>query len=641
VVDAGLAPTHLGGPRLPKVLIVAISVVALLAVAGAAMWARRAARLAERRTAEVRALVDQLPGVAYRVGLDGRCLYISPRLRELTGWDPGDVIGRNLLGWFAERLHPEDRDRVVARATELRHLGSGSTGPFRAGHADGSYQWYELEFLTTSDARGSGVRQGLVRNISRRIEAERRYQTLVEQAPAVVSVIDLDSGTAELVSARSSEITGVPADYWLAAGPHREWRERIQPGTGRVSDWRERVLRGEPVVDRYQWRRPDGRLVWLRSHMAPLPTAPGRVQTVVFDVTEEEEMRRLYQRLVEDMPAAVLKVDMRDGRFLFASPQLEALTGISPSSWTGAGGGLQTFAARVTAGQVPAPDWQELFGRGTTCVNEFRWRRPDGRERWFRSTSSPIADTPDTSLTLLTDVTELREAQERLAAAEQRSRAALAALVRTGEEERQRIASELHDDTVQVMAALLLTPQAMSAAHPDLRRFEAMMAGALERTRSLMFELRPQILETAGLEAAIGSVAADGPWQEAVVDVDVRRQSPTTEALAYRTIRELIVNARKHSNARRLGVRGREDGATLVFDVEDDGVGFDVERALDPSTRRGHLGLDTAHERLRLAQGELAIDSAPGRGARFHITLPSDPRTGSSAAAAEMAAPAG
>ncbi|HLK43571.1 MAG TPA: ATP-binding protein, partial [Thermoleophilia bacterium] len=184
---------------------------------------------------------------------------------------------------------------------------------------------------------------------------------------------------------------------------------------------------------------------------------------------------------------------------------------------------------------------------------------------------------------------------------------------------------ELHDDTVQVLAAMLMRVRMLTPANPSLERFEEMLAGALERTRKLMFELRPQLLEHEGLGSALRALAQDGPWSEAAVDVDVPRQSVEMEAIAYRAIRELIINARKHSQASRLEVTGGQIDGTLVFTVADDGVGFDPDIALARSARVMHLGLDATIERVRLAGGEFVIDARPGHGSRFRVTLPAEP----------------
>jgi signal transduction histidine kinase len=141
-----------------------------------------------------------------------------------------------------------------------------------------------------------------------------------------------------------------------------------------------------------------------------------------------------------------------------------------------------------------------------------------------------------------------------------------------------------------------------------------------------MFELRPQLLEKEGLQAMLTEMVKDGPWETAEVDVQIGRQADTLEALLYRTLRELILNARKHSQARSLSVTGRERGGRLTFRVADDGIGFASETALNRHTPGLHLGLTTVIERVRLAGGEVLIQSTPGAGARFTIVLPAEPR---------------
>jgi two-component system, NarL family, sensor histidine kinase UhpB len=215
------------------------------------------------------------------------------------------------------------------------------------------------------------------------------------------------------------------------------------------------------------------------------------------------------------------------------------------------------------------------------------------------------------------DISDLRRAEER-------SRAALDKLVRASEEEQARLAIELHDDTVQVMIAVLLQLQRVQSELPALTSATEMLEGAIDRTRRLMFEIRPAVLERDGLAAMITRIARDGPWDTSQVDIAIGRQSETVEALCYRTLRELIVNARKHSGATRLRVTGSEVGDDLMFVVEDDGTGFEPEQELEAAGL--HIGLSSVVERLRLAGGDVQIQSRPGRGTRVRVTLPSEPR---------------
>jgi len=334
--------------------------------------------------------------------------------------------------------------------------------------------------------------------------------------------------------------------------------------------------------------------------------------------------RGAYRSLVEHVPAVIFRAEL-DGRQTYVSPQIEPALGYSQAEWlqivNGPGGWdvihpddrtrVQAEHRALRAGQIDAYE------------SEFRIRAKDGSYRTCLQQHARIveADGQPATQSVVVDITELRDA-------ERRSRDALAQLVTSGEQEQARIAAELHDDTVQVMTAVLMQLQLLARSDPSLKPFEELLREALERTRRLMFELYPRGLEREGLGPALEAVAADGPWQDAEVDVTMPRQTGTLEALCYRTVRELVINARKHSRARHLLVRGWQENGEVRFLVEDDGVGFDPDRALGNHGAVRHLGLEAVIERVRLAQGELTIESSEGKGARFLLVLPAAPREG-------------
>ena len=231
----------------------------------------------------------------------------------------------------------------------------------------------------------------------------------------------------------------------------------------------------------------------------------------------------------------------------------------------------------------------------------------------------------------------LRESEQLRTAlldAEEQRRLVLNQMLRAEADERARIAEELHDDTVQVLTATLLSldrqrlseerGQPEAAAQAAVRARDT-LALALERTRRLMFELRPPLLEAHGLAHAVRDLVDHANHElglEVDAHVDVPRYSEAFETLVYRIVREGVANVRRHARAHRLEVTlVHEDGA-LRGTISDDGRGFDVHRALDRHRTRMHLGLDATIERIRLAGGEIEIDSAPGEGTRIAFQLP-------------------
>ncbi len=231
----------------------------------------------------------------------------------------------------------------------------------------------------------------------------------------------------------------------------------------------------------------------------------------------------------------------------------------------------------------------------------------------------------------------LRESEQLRTAlldAEEQRRLVLNQMLRVEADERARIAEELHDDTVQVLTATLLSldRQRLSdergqheAAAEAARRARDTLALALERTRRLMFELRPPLLEAHGLAHAVRDLVDHANHElglEVEAQVDVPRYSEAFETLVYRIVREGVANVRRHARAHRLEVTLVHEGGALRGTISDDGRGFDVHRALDRHRTRMHLGLDATIERIRLAGGEIEIDSAPGEGTRIEFRLP-------------------
>jgi signal transduction histidine kinase len=236
------------------------------------------------------------------------------------------------------------------------------------------------------------------------------------------------------------------------------------------------------------------------------------------------------------------------------------------------------------------------------------------------------------------EVARLRERCRRLEGSVRRTdrerRQAIERLLRAEEQERRRLATELHDDTVQVLTACLVVldrlgyaadatdPERISTAVGAARRT---LAAATDRTRRLMFELRPTSLQDEGLAGALADLAGQLAEEAGVVTsvaVAPDRYPYVVEELAYRTVREAIVNVRKHARASAVGIEIEARDAMLYGRITDDGRGFDVDAAFERSRRQRRMGLDTMRERLHLAGGAVAVRSAPGSGTVVAFQLP-------------------
>jgi two-component system sensor histidine kinase UhpB len=208
-------------------------------------------------------------------------------------------------------------------------------------------------------------------------------------------------------------------------------------------------------------------------------------------------------------------------------------------------------------------------------------------------------------------------------------------VLRAQEEERKRIARELHDDTGQQLSTLLihldLLAPSIPADNPPLEagfeRVRTLAQRTLDAVRALSHDLRPTILDDFGLIAALRWFGDEYTRTFGVpVTIDINRVpeerlTPEAELALFRVAQEALTNSGKYAQATQTGVTlAGEDGA-VVLTVTDNGRGFDPAATTGP-TRQGGLGLYGMRERVELLGGQFEIDAAPDRGTRVVAQIP-------------------
>lgn len=224
---------------------------------------------------------------------------------------------------------------------------------------------------------------------------------------------------------------------------------------------------------------------------------------------------------------------------------------------------------------------------------------------------------------------ELREHQ----AAEERVRRLLSRLITVLEDERRRIAHDLHDHLGQQLTALRLHLNALfsSKSKPDWRRKAEIvdeLTAQIDRDLSfLAWELRPAALDDLGLAAALerfvhewsGNYGIEAEFLSS--EFEGHPLSRDLEISLYRIAQEALNNVYKHAHAARASVMLRRRGGDIVLVVEDDGVGFDLTvEASGPTS--GRLGLIGMQERAALLGGTFTLESKPGKGATVLVQVP-------------------
>jgi PAS domain S-box-containing protein len=203
------------------------------------------------------------------------------------------------------------------------------------------------------------------------------------------------------------------------------------------------------------------------------------------------------------------------------------------------------------------------------------------------------------------------------------------AALSAAEEERRRIARELHDETAQELSAILmnltvLQKQLTGDLAREVTKLRTRIVDAAEGIRRIARGLRPPELEDIGLAGALRSfVRARFPAGRVKIEFDgsESRLSMQQSLVAYRIAQEALTNVVRHSGAEevRLNIRSAADGREVHLEVVDDGIGFDLEGLRGPD---GGLGLIGMEERAQTAGGRLELDSVAGGGTRVRACLP-------------------
>ncbi|MCY7380183.1 MAG: sensor histidine kinase [Gemmatimonadaceae bacterium] len=226
--------------------------------------------------------------------------------------------------------------------------------------------------------------------------------------------------------------------------------------------------------------------------------------------------------------------------------------------------------------------------------------------------------------------TTLNALLDRLTEDRARVRRLAAQVISVQDEERARVARELHDSTAQILTAVMLQLGAAareSESAPLTARIATLRelaAEALEEVRSLSHTRHPRILDDLGLPAALEWLGRQTRSQTALdVQVCVDLSEPAIPApvasVLYRVAQEALRNAVRHADAHVVELRLRHESSAAVLEVIDDGLGFDVTSAEE---RRPGMGLFSMRERVALVNGRLVVTSGRGRGTRVVATVP-------------------
>lgn len=224
------------------------------------------------------------------------------------------------------------------------------------------------------------------------------------------------------------------------------------------------------------------------------------------------------------------------------------------------------------------------------------------------------------------------EMSQELKRTEQMRKHLLAKTLTAQEEERKRIARELHDETSQALTSLMVglkfveNSASLAQVKERTAKLRTLAAQTLDDVHHLATELRPSLLDDLGLVAAIGKYTREYSSKMNIkVDTHIsglsdKRLPSEIEVAVYRIIQEALTNVAKYSNTKHASVILRYKEGTLIAIIEDNGTGFDVSRVMALANEK-QLGLFGMYERASLIGGKLTIESQPGAGTTVFLEV--------------------
>jgi PAS domain S-box-containing protein len=425
----------------------------------------------------------------------------------------------------------------------------------------------------------------------------------------------------------------------------------------------QRLLAGEIPDFAYEKRylRKDRNIVWSLTTVTLLKDAAGKPQRIVAVIddistrkageTALRESEERFRVLADSIPQLTWMANP-EGHIFWYNRRWYEYTGTTPEQMEG--WGWKTVHDPNVLPQV-MEKWNSSLRTGTPFEMEFPLRGADGVFRWFLTRVRPFCDADgkvtrwfgtntniDEQRRLLQSLSEARDHLEKrveertteIKAANESLRDLSASLLKVQDDERRRLARELHDSVGQILAALSMNIGVVQMqAHklsPDAARAVAQNAQLVQQAsteiRTLSHLLHPPLLEIAGLTSTLRWYV-DGFSERSKIKVDMeipsdfRRLPSDTELAIFRIVQECLTNIHRHSGSSAAAIRIEQDQDRLRIQVQDNGKGISLEKQTELiQSSRGGVGFRGMRERLRQLGGSLEIHSQ-GSGTVVTATL--------------------
>ena len=622
-----------------------------------------------------RTLVQNSSDVITVVDAEGTISYVSPAVERVTGYPPEELVGKSVF----DHVRPGDLEQGRRTFAEIwSQPGIHPPFEFRVPHKDGS--WRHSEFLLNNLLDDPSVGGVVInqRDITERKKAEEalsqseeRYRAVVEQSAEGLYLVD--SGTKRILETNPAlqRLLGYTAAELRGMGLHEivaHAREDVEANI-------ERTLReGTRFIRERGYRRKDGSVVEVEIAASVIDYGGKRVIcAAVRDITErketEEALRRSFDSLlalyeagqilgsslerdeiglrllefterVSDLEAAILSLSDEQGRmseWRSVGPEAVLAAVRERPEVRSAVGEVSNGGRSRTIGLHRLPDMEAQ----TALTGVFLPMRARGRVIGVLGAYGPPALAQKETMEAISSLAsqgagalENARLYEELAERERELHDLVGRMMVAQEEERRRVAYEVHDGFTQTAAAAYRRlalfaehrPPESARDREELEEAVALVRRTVGEARRVIANLRPTALDDFGLATALRmqteEIRAEGYETSYEETLGEARLPTALETALFRVAQEALTNVRKHAKTDRVRVAlGPHDGVVRL-EVSDLGRGFapaEIEQAAGPGER---VGLSSMRERIALLGGALEIRSEPGAGTSVVAEVP-------------------
>jgi PAS domain S-box-containing protein len=576
----------------------------------------------------------------------GNFTYFNHRFSEFFGYTKAEMKEKSI----ETLVHPEDVDRILDIHTKrMKGRKSPSRYEFRGVRKDGSTIHLEVDIVDLKKGKIYVGTRSYLWDITERKQAEEKSHLIeanlkhtFDISPGLICIADANTGYFLECNPAVISMLGFSIEEFTS----RPSMEFIHPhDRQRTTDEITKQLKGRAVANfenRYLCK--DESYKWL-AWQATAADKTGKVYAVATDITEhkqtekkmqesEEKYRILFQTMVQGVTYQNL-----EGHIISANPSAERILGLTLAQmmggtsidprWKSIHEDGSDFPGDTHPSMIALKTGKEIqnvrMGVFHPGANEYIWIDINAVPQ-FRSGETK----PYQVYTTFTDITEYKQAEEELNKTHQDLLNFSIYTDTKIEEEKKKIAREIHDGLGQLLSALkinlVLIGKSFTKEKEIIKKFNEMrnmLDASLQIVHNTTKELRPVILDDLGIISALQSRFSDLKVSSGI-EIDFIWQpihftlEPDLSLTVYRVFMEIITNIMLHAKTRKVTIKFRKNKTCLSLIIRDYGVGITV----DQITSSLSFGLIGIRERLNIWQGKMSIDGVPGKGTTIKIRIP-------------------